>query len=183
MGDKVTISGARFAYVHVWEKYQFENAEAQYSVNILIPKSSKTTIAKIEDAISKEMKTGKHNMWDGKIPKKLYYPLRDGDEDAPPSSGDEYAGHYFVVAKSKKRRPLLLDEDKELVRDEDTIYSGCYGKAVIQFFAYANKGGMGVGAGLCGLQKTSDGEPLGGSIATESDFDDVDESDADEDEL
>ncbi|MFR5069176.1 MAG: ssDNA-binding protein [Eubacteriales bacterium] len=42
----------------------------------------------------------------------------------------------------------------------NSLYSGCYGRADINFFAYNAAGKKGVGCGLNNLQKLEDGEPL-----------------------
>ena len=53
------------------------------------------------------------------------------------------------------------------------MYSGCYGRASINFYPYSVNGNKGVGVGLNNVQKLTDGERLGGSRATaESDFGD-----------
>jgi hypothetical protein len=50
------------------------------------------------------------------------------------------------------------------------FYSGCYGNISINFFPY-NTLGNGVSAGLQNIQKTADGESLGGgNVAPTSDF-------------
>jgi hypothetical protein len=45
-----------------------------------------------------------------------------------------------------------------------------YGRASIRFFAYHTAGKKGIGAGLCNVQKTRDGELLGGRSTPHEDF-------------
>ena len=67
------------------------------------------------------------------------------------------------------RRPCgcLLAEPQNLI-----LYSGCYGRAIINFYVYDTNGNKGISAGLNGVMKLHDGEPLSGGIVTESDWDD-----------
>ena len=55
--------------------------------------------------------------------------------------------------------------------DPEEVYSGCYGRASINFYAFNTNGNRGVGVGLNNIQKLSDGDHLGASRASaESDF-------------
>ena len=57
--------------------------------------------------------------------------------------------------------------------DGDDFYSGCWGAAVVNFFAYANSGNVGVSAGLNNVIKTRDDERLSGGRSAETDFGDM----------
>jgi hypothetical protein len=46
--------------------------------------------------------------------------------------------------------------------DADEFYSGCYGRAAIEFFPYNMEGSKGIACGLGNVQKLEDGERLGG---------------------
>ena len=52
------------------------------------------------------------------------------------------------------------------------VYSGIYGRASINFYAYNAKASKGIACGLQNVQKIRDGEPLGGHSRAEDDFDD-----------
>jgi len=46
---------------------------------------------------------------------------------------------------------------------KDEVYSGCFGKAVLNAYSWENpSGGRGVSFGIRAFQKTRDGESLGG---------------------
>src|SRR5690606_42061011 len=75
-----------------------DGQEPKYSVSILIPKTDKATLAKIERAIEAAKQQGL-SMWGGKVPANLKTPLRDGDTDRPDDPA--YKGHYFINATSK----------------------------------------------------------------------------------
>ena len=51
----------------------------------------------------------------------------------------------------------------------DEFYSGCYGRASINFYAF-NVSSKGIAAGLNNLQKLEDGEMLAGGSTAEEDF-------------
>ena len=45
-----------------------------------------------------------------------------------------------------------------------------WGNVNVNFFAYNNAGKKGIGCGLNGVQKTGDGEPLGGHVTAQEAF-------------
>jgi hypothetical protein len=59
------------------------------------------------------------------------------------------------------------------------MYSGCWGRANITFYAFDNKT-KGIGVGLNALKKTQDDEPFGNAMtfeATKRSFEEDDEED------
>ena len=54
--------------------------------------------------------------------------------------------------------------------DPTQVYSGMWGNVNVNFFAYNQAGKKGIGCGLNGVQKTQDGEPLGGHITAQEAF-------------
>ena len=61
------------------------------------------------------------------------------------------------------------------ILDRSEVYSGCYGRASISFFAFNSNGNRGIACGLNNLQKLRDGEPLGGRASAEADFSGLDD--------
>jgi hypothetical protein len=168
---KVITGKVRFSYAHVWEpKAIDEGGKPKYSVCLLIPKSDKKTIARIQQAVETAKQQGKATKFGGKIPTNLKLPLRDGDEERP--DDEVYAGHYFVNASDSKR-PGIVDAKRDPITDKEEFYSGCYGIASVTFFPFNTSGNKGVACGLNNLMKTADGEPLGGRQSAEDDFADV----------
>lgn len=171
---KVVTGKVRFSYANVWTPTSIEEGGTKkYNVSIMIPKTDTATVDKIKaavDAACADFKS-KNN---GKLPKNYKLPLRDGDEER--EDDENYAGHYFVNASSLKQ-PLILDKDKEEILDKDEFYSGCYGRAVINFYAFDKAGNKGVAAGLNSVMKLKDGEPLGGNAASADDYEDDFEDD------
>lgn len=63
-----------------------------------------------------------------------------------------------------------MDADRQQIIDRSEVYSGVYGRASINFYAFNSNGNKGIACGLNNLQKIRDGEPLGGKASAESDF-------------
>lgn len=179
---KVVTGEVRFSYLHVFEPHAIEpGQDPKYSVSLLIPKSDKKTLTKIKKAVEAAKKAGESTKFGGKIPANLKTPLRDGDVDRPDQ--EEYAGHYFINANSTGK-PGLVDADVNPIMDSTELYSGCYGRASVNFYAYNVSGNRGIACGLNNLQKTKDGETLGGRSRAEDDFDAVEvEEDYEEDDF
>lgn len=167
---KVTTGKVRFCYAKVFEAVAMnEGEEPKYSVCIIIPKDDEVTLAKIDKAVKAAIEFGKSKLTDrnGKIPGNLKTPLRDGDIDRADDPAFENA--YFLNA-STSRKPAIVNRALDPIMDRDEFYSGCYGRASINFYAYNSNGNKGIAAGLNNLQKLSDGEPLAGGSTPEDDF-------------
>lgn len=167
---KVTTGKCLFSYVHVFVPTAMEEGqEKKYNISILIPKKDKATVAAVKAAIENAKELGRTGKWNGKVPKNLKISFGDGDTD---KDDEVYAGHYYISAKSSKKPPVF-DENNEEILDPDDFYSGCFGRACVNFYPY-NVGSNGIAAGLQSLKKLADGEPLGGSTGSAADFDDED---------
>jgi hypothetical protein len=171
MSETKTVTGkVRFSYAHVFEPSAVEEGEEKfYNICLMIPKKDKAGIAKIEAAIEAAVEQGVKGKWGGARPKKLKLPLRDGDEE---KEGEEWEGMLFLNAKSK-RKPSVVDQNLNAIIDPEDFYSGCWGRASINFYPYDYNGTKGVAAGLNNIQKLADGERLdGGGSSAEEDFGD-----------
>lgn len=166
---KIVTGKVRFCYVNVFEPTAMNEGDTpRYNICILIPKSDTATIDKIEKAIEAAKEAGKAKLADknGRIPASLKLPLRDGDEERP--DDPTFEGHYFINANSM-RQPSIVDRSLNPVMSRDEFYSGCYGRASINFYAF-NVSSKGIAAGLNNLQKLEDGEMLAGGSTAEEDF-------------
>jgi len=167
--DKTTVvtNECRFSFVHVFDPYAYDPTQtAKYSLTILIPKSDDVTLGKIAEALVEAEKRGVETKWGGKKPAVVANPIYDGDGVRPNGEpfGPECKGHYVLTASAKAdRAPEVVDANGVHIDRPSEVYSGCYGRVCINFFAYANTGKKGIGAGLGPVQKLRDGEPLGGS--------------------
>ncbi len=174
---KVVTGKVRFSYAHLFEPTSMDGTDdkAKYSVSLLIPKKDKGQVEKIKTAIAAALEEGKSTKFGGK---KFNFDvsklLRDGDTER--ESDPTYAGMYFLNAKSVQR-PGVFDENGDEVLDAEEVYSGCYGKAIVRFYAYNTNGNKGVACGLNGVKKTHEGEKLSGSSVSAADFDDDGEED------
>jgi len=172
---KVITGKVRFSYAQVFEpKAMNESSTPKYSISLVIPKTDKKTLDKIKAAIESAIEEGKTSKWGGKIPKNLKTPLRDGDDER---DDEVYAGAMFVNANSSNK-PGLVDADLNPILDKSEFYSGCYGRASINFYPYDSNGSKGIACGLNNLQKLEDGERLaGGGSTAEEDFGSGDDAD------
>jgi len=167
---RIVTDKVRLSYAHLFEPFTNDpEKEARYSVTILIPKSDKATLKKIEDAQDAAREEGKTKTFGGKIPASLKYTLHDGDEEADLERNPEYAGHMYM-AMSSKQRPGVVDADLNPILDSTQVYSGCYARVSINAFSYSNSGNKGISFGLNNVQFLEDGEPLGGRTRAEDDF-------------
>lgn len=166
---KVITGKVRFCYVNVFEPTAMNEGDTpKYNICILIPKSDTATIDKIKKAIEAAKEAGKAKLADknGRIPANLKLPLRDGDEER--SDDPAFEDHYFINANSM-RQPSIVDRSLNPIMSRDEFYSGCYGRASINFYAF-NVSSKGIAAGLNNLQKLEDGEMLAGGSTAEEDF-------------
>lgn len=173
---RVVTGKVRFSYCNLFEPRAMNPADTpKYSVSLLIPKEDKETMRALKAGIesAKEQWQAKF----GKMPPTLRIPIRDGDTDRPDDPA--YQGHYFINASSTNP-PGVVDRRRNRITDSRDVYSGCYGRASINFFPYKNSGNAGIGAGLNNIQKLEDGEPLGGATRPEDDFEAVDFDDEDD---
>lgn len=170
---KVVTGKVRFSYANVYEAKSINGSDPKYSVSLIIPKSDKKTLAEIKAAIDQAKKDG-ISKFGGKVPANLKLPLRDGDVDR--ADDEAYKDSYFINANSKDK-PGIVDKNINPILDQTEFYSGCYGRASINFYAFNQNGNKGVACGLQNLQKLSDGEPLSGRSRAEDDFSTAEEDD------
>ena len=172
----ITGPNTRWSYANVWEAKSVNGGTPKFSVSLIIPKSDTATIAKIRAAIEAAYKEGEAKLkGNGRsVPalSVLKTPLRDGDTERP--DDEAYANAYFVNANSATA-PGIVDADRQPILDRSEVYSGVYGRASINFYAFNSNGNKGIACGLNNLQKIRDGEPLGGKSRPEDDFADEDE--------
>ena len=174
MPTRVITGKCRASYVHLFEPYSTNGSEPKYSVSLIIPKSDKETISKIQTAVEEAIQNGITSKWGGKRPLTLKTPLRDGDEEKPDDAA--YADSYFINCNSTAR-PGMVDRKRIPITDPTVIYSGCYIRASINIYPFNTNGNRGVGAGLVNIQFWEDGEPLNGRVRAEDEFDALDSDD------
>lgn len=156
---------------------------AKYQATLVFdPEAQKTAEFKKMKKAVKEVAEAK---W-GEVPKKLRSPFKTADdlENVP----DGITEDDVFVRLNSTGRPQVVDGKLEEILDDEQIYSGMYGRVNVQCYAWEHKqGGKGVSFGLGPIQKTADGEPLGGGQkpaksafdAIEDEEDDLDDDDDD----
>ena len=174
----ITGINTRWSYVNAWEPKSINGGAPKYSVSLIIPKSDTKTLEKIRAAIQAAYEEGqsklKGNGRSVPVLSALKTPLRDGDAERP--DDEAYANSYFVNANSGTA-PGIVDADRNPILERSEVYSGVYGRASINFYAFNSNGNKGIACGLNNLQKIRDGEPLGGKSRAEDDFAEEDEDD------
>lgn len=174
----ITGVNTRWSYVNAWEPKSINGGAPKYSVSLIIPKSDTKTIEKIQAAIQAAYDEGQGKLkGNGKsVPalSVLKTPLRDGDAERP--DDEAYADSYFINANSGTA-PGIVDADRQPILDRSEVYSGVYGRASINFYAFNSNGNKGIACGLNNPQKIKDGEPLGGKSRAEDDFDTEEDDD------
>ena len=170
----VVTGEVRLSFVHLVEPYAYqEGQEPKYSTTILIPKTDTETVQKIQQAVEEAKLQGKQNRWNGVMPPRVQTPVYDGDGVRPSDGmpfGDECKGHYVLTASAKEAfKPEIVDANLNKILDPTEIYSGMYAHVCINFYPYAFGGKKGIGCGLGPVQKTRDGECLGGGAPKASD--------------
>lgn len=163
----ITGKNTRLSYFHGWEPTSINGGPERYSVSVLIPKDDKETVKAINDAVDAAIEEGIAK-FGGKKPNKvaIKLPLRDGDTER---EDEAYAGHWFINANSKTA-PQIVDKAVKPILDRDEVYSGCYARVSLNFYAFNSNGNKGIACGLGNIQKIRDGESLGGRSSATDDF-------------
>ncbi len=174
----VTGPRTRFSYANVWEPKSINGGTPKYSVSLIIPKDDTATVNKVKAAIKAAYEEGESKLRGNSkfVPAlaAIKTPLRDGDKERP--GDDAYANSYFINANSSTA-PGIVDADRNPIMERSEVYSGVYGRASINFYAFNTNGNKGIACGLNHLMKCRDGEPLGSKSRAEDDFADLDDDD------
>lgn len=184
MSDIVKTEVARLSYPNIIKPRKNKKNEDEFSA-VFIFTEEEVKAGALKKLKKLAEKTAKE-AWPNKLPKNFRTPFRECEdkEDDDGNLPDGYEpGGIFVNAKGK-RRPVVVDKQREPIDEESEIYAGCYVRAGLTCYAYGHKGedhgNKGVAFGLRAVQKVRDGEPLGGaSVNPEEFFDVVEEDDVD----
>lgn len=171
----ITGKNTRLSYFHGWEPVSINNdSQPKFSVCVLIPKEDTETVDAINQAIDAAIEEGVAK-FGGKKPNKaaIKLPLRDGDVER---DDEAYQGHWFINANSKTA-PQIVDKDVKPILDRDEVYSGCYARVSLNFFAFNSNGNKGVACGLGNIQKIKNGEVMGNRSNAADDFSTVEDND------
>ena len=173
MATKVITGKVRFSFVNIFEpKKNDDGTEGRYSIQLLIPKSDTVTVNKIKQAMAEARENFCKRNGANALPAKPNTTLHDGDGTR--GSGDPFGPECkgcYVITVSSKQKPVIVDSFRNPITDPGEVYSGCYGRASINFYGYNANGKKGISAGLLSIQKLHDGEPFG-TVGSADDFDD-----------
>ena len=166
----------RWSYANVWQAKSINGGTPKYSVSLIISKSDTKTVTAVKNAIQAAYEEGQSKLkgHSKSVPAltAIKTPLRDGDAERP--DDEAYKDCYFINANSATA-PGIVDAARNPIIEHSEVYSGVYGRASINFYAFNSNGNRGIACGLNNLQKISDGESLGGKTRAEDDFADEDE--------
>lgn len=169
----ITIENVRFSYCNLFQpQARPGQAEAKYSVTILVPKTNASAKAAIDQAVAQAIEAGVSKCWNGVRPPQPAICVHDGD-GARPSDGQPFGEECrgcWVFTASSKNQPFVVDAQVQNIIDPTQVYSGMWGNVNVNFFPYNSNGKKGVGCGLNGVQKTRDGEPLGNRVTAQEAF-------------
>lgn len=154
-------------------KFNKLSNKEEYSVVALFPKGTNLDVLK---KAAQEAIVEKWGSDQKKWPKNLRTPFRKQDEKATetddgrkvyPQGMEE--GGIFINLKSMQR-PGVVDQKVEDIISEADFYAGCYARASVSCYAYAQVGNAGVSFGLRNIQKVKEGDPLGSRTRAQDDF-------------
>ena len=161
---QVLTGKVRLSFLNVFKPRPAKNGGApKYSACILIPKSDKTTYGAIKAACD-AARLSSAGMFNGKVPERLKLPIHDGDGEMP--NGGDYGAEckgMWVLNASSINQPGIVNRQVQPIIDPKELYSGCWARVDLNFFAYNTDGNRGIGAGLSNIQKIADDKPLGGA--------------------
>ena len=137
----ITGINTRLSYFHGWEPVSINGGAEKYSVSVLIPKDDTETVNAINKAIDAAIDEGIVK-FGGKKPNKaaIKLPLRDGDIER---DDEAYKRHYFINANSTTA-PQIVDRAVKPILDRSEVYSGCYARVSLNFYAFNSNGNKAV---------------------------------------
>ena len=170
-------SEVRFSYCRLFEPALNPSGVLKYSACLLLSKDNvaekKRWDAAIEAAIKVGIDKGKFTANQKPI---LKLPIRDGDKElaTEQKKGDEYKNMWFVNASANADSPPEITKPQGglavPILDPKEFYSGCYGRAIVSFYPFAEGGSKGVAVAINGVYKTKEGDRLDGRVSATSAF-------------
>lgn len=183
---KLSISNARLAFPQVFKPSTVNGeGEPAYSAQLLIPPNH-PFVAEIKKACEEVGKAKWGAKWPGvkkELEAKDRMPYHDGDLKAQWSG---FEGNIYISTRSQQgTRPTVVDRKRQPLTEADgVIYAGCYVNANIELWTQDNQYGKRINAQLRGIQFLRDGDSFGGGSAASADeFDEIDDSAADAEDL
>jgi len=181
----------RLSYCDAFKPRPFakNEGEPRYKTNILVPKEEKVVggvtmggkkaVAAIKKAIAaaKKEKWGADESSHPKLPMSKVC-FRDGDND---EYGDENSAGHWIVVSSEFEAPQVIDRDgtTPLTEADGKIYSGAWGRVVINTWGQDNEYGKRVNANLRAIGFIAHDDKFGkGRVNAASMFGSLDDDDS-----
>ena len=169
MSTRVVLKNAVASFPNLFEPQGMQGTEPKYSITLLFDKSADLSDlrAACDAAIAKKWPDPASR------PAKIDMPVLDGDEkrDTSGNQRPEFIGKKYCGAKAKvSHPPKVIMQDLQPCMDATEFYGGAIVNASVTAFGWTFGGRSGVSLGLNAVQKVSDGEKFGGSVAVEDEF-------------
>lgn len=145
-----------------------KGADEKYNATLIFPKTSKPALEKIVAKLIVEAwpNKGIERARAGMI--RSPFLAGDGKEARNAKTGDINPGlgpeFFFIRVQSGKDKPVSVIWKSPNVQETETnVYSGCYGQAILNAFAWDHPtGGDGISFGISIFRKTAEGDRLAG---------------------
>lgn len=176
---RITLKNVRLSHPHIFTAKAFgrpragEQNKPAFSATALVPMRRQSLIDAIWDCVDAAKEQG----FPGKDPrdvkiKKANMALFEGDNPGEDVEIKEEWKDMLVVRARSYKKPLVLDQDGEELRESDNvIYGGCYVDMIVQFWAQDYEGTKRLNCSIEGVRFRDDGEPFGAGPLDPSEFD------------
>lgn len=158
--------------------------EPKYSINLVLKKKDPEVIKFIK-RLEASFTASMINTLGKALPFSAckHYPIWDGDKPNEDGEVSDITKRCWIVYASSKFKPGAIDKRGNKLISEDQLYSGAIYRASLSTWAWKHKtGGKGVSINLDNIMKVRDGDRIGGGRAAESDFENIIDPDAEDDE-
>ena len=170
----------------LFEASSQDGGKKKFNPTLIFPKAAKLAMEKIVAEVINQKwgPAGLERAKKGLI--KSPFLAGDGKEAHNKKSGELHPGMgpdvFFIrPTANEDRPPYVWWHDPKTPETVNNVYSGCYGKAVLNAYAWVNSaGGEGVSFGISKFQKLMEGERLGSDGSGSADADKWHETVADE---
>jgi hypothetical protein len=128
---RITIPAARLSYPSLFKPRPEDGFDAgKYTATLIVPKEDEKSLEPLRTAI----RTVIQDTWGSKVPKNLFFPIHDGDEDDDLNT----AGCWFVRVKTtiKPRCYRASGGAYIVVEDSNVFYPGCWVAANVHPYPY-----------------------------------------------
>ncbi len=152
-------------------RVQEEGKAPKYGCTLIFPNSAKAEFGKLIEKLIRETPGWGEKGLERFKKEMIKNPILKGDgkEAHNQKTGELNLGMgpdvFFIRPNSGANRPPAVWWKSTTIRETETnVYSGCYGKAVLNMYSYHHpKSGDGIGIGISGFHKQGEGDRLGGS--------------------